>query len=220
MWSGGSGDNICWVLLVSGWFSSSKTIIPEAGSTFSPLQPESTQVISVDSGLAEAPGDLKSIVVQTNQTFSSPATTLCSNTTNTWSRSETVAQPDWGKPGFRFSCLCRQSTFWCCIDKDVYDYVRKQLPTETDVDVLNGLQVISANNNLYFNDWKQSTAIEDLASRYAHLRQHDPTVLNEFSSDENPQHFLTVSYDQTPNIGLDMSFLQVKRRASRLSLSK
>ena len=51
MWSGGSGDSICWVLLVSGWFSSSKTIIPEAGSTFSPLQPESTLVISVDSGL-------------------------------------------------------------------------------------------------------------------------------------------------------------------------
>ena len=51
MWSGGSGDNICWVLLVSGWFSSCKTVIPEAGSTFSPLQPESTLVISVDSGL-------------------------------------------------------------------------------------------------------------------------------------------------------------------------
>ena len=52
MWSGGSGDSICWVLLVSGWFSSSKTIIPEAWSTFSPLQPESTLVISVDSDLA------------------------------------------------------------------------------------------------------------------------------------------------------------------------
>ena len=52
MWPGGSGGSICWVLLVSGWFSSSKTIIPEAWSTFSPLQPESTLVISVDSDLA------------------------------------------------------------------------------------------------------------------------------------------------------------------------
>ena len=105
-------------------------------------------------------------------------------------------------------------------DKDVYDYVKKQPPTETDVEVLNGLQVISANNNLYFNDGRKSTAVEDITSKYAHLRQDDPTVLDQFSGDENPQHSLVHSYDQTPNVGLNLSFLRVKRRADRLSISK
>ena len=105
-------------------------------------------------------------------------------------------------------------------DKDVYDYVKKQLPSETDVDVLNGLQVISANKNLYFNDGDQSTVVEDLASRYAHFRQDDTTVLDEFSSDQNPQDSLAQGYDQTPNVGLNLSFLRVKRRAYRRSMAK
>ena len=174
----------------------------------------------MDSGLAEAPGDLKSIVVQTESdvfiTSDNPVFKYNQYMEQIRNRGTTGL----GQTGIQVFLPLSPKHILVLYDKDVYDYVRKQLPTETDVDVLNGLQVISANNNLYFNDWKQSTAIEDLASRYAHLRQHDPTVLNEFSSDENPQHFLTVSYDQTPNIGLDMSFLQVKRRASRLSLSK
>ena len=105
-------------------------------------------------------------------------------------------------------------------DKDVYDYVKKQLPTEADVQVLNGFQVISAANNLYFNDGIKSAVVQDLASQYAHLRQDDPTVLEEFSSDDNPQRSLAIAYDQTPNVGLNLSFLRVKRRADRLGMSK
>ena len=41
------------MLLVSGWFSVSKTIIPEAGSTFLPLQYAATLISSVDWGLGE-----------------------------------------------------------------------------------------------------------------------------------------------------------------------
>ena len=39
------------VLLVSGWFSVSKTIIPEARSTFLPPQHAATFIFSVDWGL-------------------------------------------------------------------------------------------------------------------------------------------------------------------------
>ncbi|MDE2823084.1 MAG: DUF4238 domain-containing protein [Chloroflexota bacterium] len=105
-------------------------------------------------------------------------------------------------------------------DKNVYDYVKKQSPTEADVEALNGLQVISASNNLYFRDDWQSCAIEKLASKYAQFRQSDPIVLDELSSDQNPQHFLVHSFEQTPNVGLNLSFLRIKRRADRLSLSK
>ena len=41
------------MLLVSGWFSVSKTIIPEARSTFLPPQHAATLILSVDSGLGE-----------------------------------------------------------------------------------------------------------------------------------------------------------------------
>ena len=50
MRSGRSGDSIQWVLLVLGWFSVSKTIIPEAGSTFLPFQHAATLISSVDRG--------------------------------------------------------------------------------------------------------------------------------------------------------------------------
>ena len=51
MRSGCSSGSIFWVLLVSGRFSVSKTIIPEHGSTFLPLQYADTVISSVDWGL-------------------------------------------------------------------------------------------------------------------------------------------------------------------------
>ena len=105
-------------------------------------------------------------------------------------------------------------------DADVYDYVKKQQPTETDVESLNSLQVISANRNLYFNDQIEPVTIQQLAADYAHLRQDDAVVLDEFSSVQDPQRHLAVSYNQTPDIGLRLSFLSIKRKAERISISK
>ena len=53
MRSGRSGGNILRVFLVSGRFCVAKTIINEAGSTFSPLQHADILILSVDWGLAE-----------------------------------------------------------------------------------------------------------------------------------------------------------------------
>lgn len=105
-------------------------------------------------------------------------------------------------------------------DKDVYEYVKKQLPSETDIEVLNSLQVISANRNLYFNDASQSATVENLASKYAHLRQDDPVAVEQFSSDEDPRYSLLHGYNQTPNVGMNLSFLRIKHRATRVSISK
>ena len=105
-------------------------------------------------------------------------------------------------------------------DRNVYDYVKKQSPTETDVEALNGLQVISASNNLYFSDVGQSCDVEKLTSTYAQFRQSDPVLLDEYSSDQDSQHSLVVTFENTPNISLNLSFLRVKRRADRLSISK
>ena len=51
MRSGWSSGSIYSVPLVSGWFSVSKTIIPEARSTFLPPQHAATLILSVDWGL-------------------------------------------------------------------------------------------------------------------------------------------------------------------------
>ena len=50
--------SIRWVLPVSGWFSVSKTIIPEAGSTFSSPHHAATLIFSVDWGLVRLPKKL------------------------------------------------------------------------------------------------------------------------------------------------------------------
>ena len=51
MRSGSLRGSIRWVLLVFGWFSLSKTIIPEDGSTFSSPHHDDTLIFSVDWGL-------------------------------------------------------------------------------------------------------------------------------------------------------------------------
>ena len=55
MRSGCSGGNIFWVLLLLGWFCVSKTIIPEARSTFLPFQHAATITLSVDWGFGVSP---------------------------------------------------------------------------------------------------------------------------------------------------------------------
>ena len=51
MRSGSLRGSIFWVLLLRGWFAVTTTIIPDAGSTFSPLQHTATLISSVDWGL-------------------------------------------------------------------------------------------------------------------------------------------------------------------------
>ena len=50
MRSGSLDGSVNWVLLFRGWFAVTTTIIPDAGSTFLPLQPAATLTSSVDWG--------------------------------------------------------------------------------------------------------------------------------------------------------------------------
>ena len=61
MRSGWSSGFIFWVLLVSGWISLSKTIIPKHRSTFLPLQHAATLIFSVDWGLAARHGPASAV---------------------------------------------------------------------------------------------------------------------------------------------------------------
>ena len=189
---------------------------------FDAVEPETLPVYNLMmlDHLSRAMEDLQSIVVET------PAGIFITSDNPVFKYNQYLEGPHgrgttgMGQTGIQIFLPLSPKHVLVMYDKDVYDYVRKQSPTETDVEILNSLQVISASKNLYFNDGSKSAVVQDLASQYAHIRQDDPTTLEEWSSDENSQHSLIHAYDQTPNVGLNLSFLRVKRRAARLSISK
>ena len=189
---------------------------------FDAIEPENLPVYNLLmlDHLTRAMEDLQSIVVET------PAGIFITSDNPVFKYNQYLEGPHgrgttgMGQTGIQIFLPLSPKHVLVMYDKDVYDYVRKQSPTETDVENLNSLQVISASKNLYFNDGSKSAVVQDLASQYAHIGQDDPTTLEEWSSDENPQHSLIHAYDQTPNVGLNLSFLRVKRRAARLSISK
>ena len=189
---------------------------------FDDVEPEALPVYNLMmlDHVARAMRDLKSVVVETR------ANTLITSDNPVFKYNQYLegahdrGTTGMGQTGIQIFLPLSPNHVLLMYDKDVYDYVRKQSPTETDIEILNSLQVISAAKNLYFSDGSKSNLVQDLASQYAHLRQDDSTTLDQWSSEETPLHSLVHAYDQTPNIGLDLSFLHVKRRASRLSMSK
>ena len=86
--------------------------------------------------------------------------------------------------------------------------------------MINSLQVVSAEDNLYFSDWNLLERIESLVSSETLHGADDSTVLEEFNSDEEENESLLHFYTETPNLGMDLSFLQIKRRALRVPLRK
>ena len=83
---------------------------------------------------------------------------------------------------------------------------------------LHAFQIVSAETNVYFSDWTHKDRLTDLVLEKRHLRSTDATVLEEFESDADKNDSLVHFYAEPPNLGLNLSFLQVKKRASRVSM--
>ena len=105
-------------------------------------------------------------------------------------------------------------------DGNIYDHVKSKMPTEHDIDCVNALQIVFAETNVYFSDWTFRHRLEDLVLQSGPLRSTDATVLEEFESDADENRSLVHMYTASPNLGLNLSFFQVKKRASRVSLRK
>ena len=189
---------------------------------FNAVKPEEFPVYNLlmSDRLARALRDLKSIVVETTNDAFITSDNPVFKYNQYLEQVQNYGTTGLGQVGIQIFLPLSPRHVFVMYDKDVYDYVKKQPPSETDIEGLNSLQVISAIRNLYFDDGNKSIAVENLASKYAHLRQDNPTTLEQFSSDENPQDSLLHGYDLTPNVGLNFSFLRIKRRASRISISK
>ena len=90
---------------------------------------------------------------------------------------------------------------------------------QSDIDSLNKMQLISANENVYFSNWQQLKDINRLLPFVKHLRIPDPTVVQEYGQDDDPNASLLHIYEQTADMTLNLTFLSVKRRAAQVPIA-
>ena len=105
-------------------------------------------------------------------------------------------------------------------DGGTYDYIKSRTLTDSDIEALNGLQIISADRNVYFNDWRQLGRVTAVVDKFAHSRVGHLGKAEEIASDQNEDESLIHGYLEIPNIGLDLSVLRIKKRALRISMGK
>ena len=111
-------------------------------------------------------------------------------------------------------------------DPSVYKSRKKSgaiTPTisNADVDALNQLQVVGADQNLYFADWNDADYVRRIFGKAKSFRNPDPVQVNEFFElgNENPSSLIQI-FERTPNLKLDLSFITLKRRAKRVPTIK
>ena len=105
-------------------------------------------------------------------------------------------------------------------DGTTYDYIHNHHITSSDVEMLNKMQAISAQTNIYFKDWETRGEIESLVRQAEDLRKMDKPMVEELGSEEDENESLIHSFEQKPNISLSLSFLKVKKKALRRPLQK
>ena len=105
-------------------------------------------------------------------------------------------------------------------DGGTYDYIKSRTLTDSDIETLNGLQVLSAARNVYFDDWHQLGRVTALVDRFAHLRAGELGKAEEIASDQNENESLIHGYLEVPNVGLNLSVLRIKKRALRTSMDR
>ena len=102
-------------------------------------------------------------------------------------------------------------------DGQVYDYVKSQQVTYADVETLNMLQIVQSEANVYFPVWADRERLISHTRDVGRSAGYGWPRTGQCSScPEDVIHMQTVM----PEIGLDLSFLKVKRRAARRPIHK
>ena len=81
------------------------------------------------------------------------------------------------------------------------------------------MQLISATENVYFSNRQQLQEIFRLLPCIEHLRNPDPTVVQEYGQDDNPNASLLHPYEQSADLTLNLTFLSVKGRAAQVPIA-
>jgi hypothetical protein len=88
-----------------------------------------------------------------------------------------------------------------------------------DIAALNILQVVNAERNLFFSDWRDLSYIRKLVQKGTRFRNKDLVQVEEFVEVGNAEtSSLIHSYEPMVNLQLNLSFLSIKRNARRVPL--
>lgn len=99
-------------------------------------------------------------------------------------------------------------------------YTRSSGARQSDIDQLNKMQLMSADENVYFADWHQLQDITRLLPQIESLRIQDSTVVQEYGQDDDPNSSLIHQYDRTENMSLHLSFLSLRGEARRVPIEE
>lgn len=109
-------------------------------------------------------------------------------------------------------------------DKAVYSVPRvdrskrRTIASQADTEMLNAMQMVSAQENVYFSNWEHVQALQQLLDRVRGLRIPDSTVVQEYGHDSDPNRSLLVTFVRSPNLSVALSFLRVRWKAQRVGL--
>jgi len=95
---------------------------------------------------------------------------------------------------------------------------RFSVATQNDVHRMNLMQLISADENVYFSDWRQVENVRQLAAKTSHHRKGDRVTVQEYGQDDDSNSSLLHAFERTPCLKLELSLLRVKRNARRVQL--
>ncbi len=96
---------------------------------------------------------------------------------------------------------------------------RRSVASASDIELINSMQLVSASQNVYFAEWESRKTLQELLGRVRRHRDQDPTVVQEYAHDTDPNRSLLHSFERTPNLSLRLSFLKIRWRARSVSLA-
>jgi uncharacterized protein DUF4238 len=95
---------------------------------------------------------------------------------------------------------------------------RRSVCADGDVAAINRMQLVFADQNVYFSRWDDADALQELLQSVKAQRQADRTVVAEYGHDTDSQRSLIVSFERMPNIALNLSLMRVRWRPRSVSL--
>jgi hypothetical protein len=126
----------------------------------------------------------------------------------------------WGQHGFQAFVPLSPRTLVILYDSRVYKVGSRSSSineaTDDDVRTLNRMQFASASENVYFNDWRIATQMEQLHQQTQRIRDSGGTRVFEYIDEQNELQSLLHSYEQMVNFRLSLSFLSIRRDARRV----
>lgn len=99
-------------------------------------------------------------------------------------------------------------------------FLRTSEATYEDIDNLNVLQLIAANQNVYFSCWRQHQDICRLLARIRQVRNREQAVVREYVKVGDPNVSLIHQFERPYDLALSLSFLDLRKGAQKVPLAE